>query len=211
MRLEEQMKSGLLYREYGHKDPVDQEYEKIIEKQRVNAKEMMFDFNNTRPSDMETRTKILKKLLGSVGKGIYLEPPAHFAYGCNTHIGKNFYANFNFQVVDDCEVFIGDDVMCGPNVLLCVTGHPLNPEYRLGGTQFSLPIHIGNRVWLGAGVMVMPGVTIGDNCVIGAGSIVTKDIPANSLAYGSPCKVIREIGEYDKKYFRKDVLVNDFK
>ena len=146
-----------------------------------------------------------------MGKGIYLEPPAHFAYGCNTHIGKNFYANFNFQVVDDCEVFIGDDVMCGPNVLLCVTGHPLNPEYRLGGTQFSLPIHIGNRVWLGAGVMVMPGVTIGDNCVIGAGSIVTKDIPANSLAYGSPCKVIREIGEYDKKYFRKDVLVNDFK
>lgn len=92
---------------------------------------MMFDFNNTRPSDMETRTKILKELLGSVGKGIYLEPPAHFAYGCNTHIGKNFYANFNFQVVDDCEVFIGDDVMCGPNVLLCVTGHPLDLNIAL--------------------------------------------------------------------------------
>ena len=105
---------------------------KIIEKQRVNAKEMMFDFNNTRPSDMETRTKILKELLGSVGKGDLSCNHLHiFAYGCNTHIGKNFYANFNFQVVDDCEVFIGDDVMCGPNVLLCVTGHPLDPEYRL--------------------------------------------------------------------------------
>lgn len=211
MTLEEQMKNGYLYREFGHKDPVDQEYEKITEAQRINAKEKMFDYNKTRPSDMKTRTKILKEVLGSVGDGIYLEPPAHFAYGCNTHIGKNFYANFNFQVVDDCEVFIGDNVMCGPNVMLCVTGHPLYYEYRVDCTQFSLPIHIGNNVWLGAGVMVMPGVTIGDNSVIGAGSVVTKDIPANTLAFGTPCRVIREIGEYDKKYYRKDCLVNDYK
>ena len=211
MTLEEQMKTGLLYREYGHKDPVDQEYEKIIEAQRVHAKEMMYDFNQSRPSEMEKRTKILKELLGAAGDGIYLEPPAHFAYGCNTFIGKNFYANFNFQVVDDGEMHIGDDVMIGPNVLICVTGHPLYHEYRLGGTQFSLPIHIGNRVWIGAGAMIMPGVTIGDNSVIGAGSIVTKDIPANVLAYGSPCRVIREIGEYDKKFYRKDMPVNDFK
>ena len=211
MRLEEQMKSGLLYREFGHKDPVDQAYEKIIENQRVHAKEMMFDFNNTRPNDMKTRTKILKELLGAAGDGIYLEPPAHFAYGCNTYIGKNFYANFNFQVVDDCEVHIGDDVMVGPNTVICVTGHPLCAEYRIGGTQFSLPIHIGDKVWIGAGVMIMPGVTIGEGSVIGAGSLVTKDIPANCLAYGSPCKVIRQIDEYDRKYFRKDTPVNDYK
>ena len=125
--------------------------------------------------------------------------------------GDGIDAVADFQVVDDYEVHIGDDVMIGPNVLLCVTGHPLYHEYRLGGTQFSLPIHIGNRVWIGAGAMIMPGVTIGDNSVIGAGSLVTKDIPANVLAYGSPCRVIREIGEYDKKFYRKDMPVNDFK
>lgn len=208
MSLENQMKTGLLYCEYGHENHEDKEYEKVIEKQRILCKEMMFDFNSTRPSDEETKTKILKELLGDLGEKVWIEAPAHFAYGSNTHIGNNFYANFNMVIVDDCDVFIGDNVMFGPNVTLSVTGHPVYADYRRNGTQFSLPISIGNSVWIGANTVVLPGVTIGENSVIGAGSVVTHDIPENTVAYGSPCKVIRVISEYDKEYYRKGIKVN---
>ena len=124
------------------------------------------------------------------------------------YIGENFYANFNLVVVDDIEVHIGNNVMVAPNVTLSVTGHPVDPEYRRGGTQFSLPIVIGDDVWIGANSVILPGVTIGDNSVIGAGSVVTQDIPANSVAYGVPCRVIREINDYDKEYYRKGKKVN---
>ena len=114
----------------------------------------------------------------------------------------------NLVVVDDIEVHIGNNVMVAPNVTLSVTGHPVDPEYRRGGTQFSLPIVIGDDVWIGANSVILPGVTIGDNSVIGAGSVVTQDIPANSVAYGVPCRVIREINDYDKEYYRKGKKVN---
>lgn len=208
MMLKDNMKNGLLYVEHGHDNQDDLQYEQLLETQRKLCKERIYDYNLLRPSDMTSKYALLKELLGSCGEKIYLEAPIHFAYGCNTYIGENFYANFNLTIVDDIEVYIGNHVMMGPNVTLSVTGHPLDFHYRNDGTQFSLPIRIGNNVWLGANVVVLPGVSIGDNSVIGAGSVVTKDIPDNVLAYGLPCKVIRKISDYDKEYFRKDKKVN---
>ncbi len=208
MSLEQQMKTGLLYCEYGHNSEQDKKYEQVIEQQRVHCKEMMFDYNHTRPKEVEKKAAILKDLLGSIGKNCWIEAPAHFAYGCNTHIGDYFYANFNMVVVDDGEVVIGNHVMFGPNVTLSVTGHPVYGEFRRDGTQFSLPIHIGDDVWVGSNTVILPGVTIGNNVVIGAGSVVTKDIPDNVVAFGAPCKVVREISDYDREYYRKDMKIN---
>lgn len=164
----------------------------------------LYDFNNTRPSEMERRMAIMCELLGSVGKNCYIEPPLHANWGRNTHLGDNVYANFNLTLVDDADVFIGSNVMIGPNVVLSTAGHPVDPELRRRVAQFNLPIRIGDNVWLGAGVIVMPGITIGDNSVIGAGSIVTKDIPANVVAVGNPCRVMRPISERDREYYHKD-------
>ena len=168
----------------------------------------MIKYNHCHPNNKKEKQDILRGLLGHAGENIWIEAPAYFAYGCNTYIGENFYANFNLVVVDDIEVHIGNNVMVAPNVTLSVTGHPVDPEYRRGGTQFSLPIVIGDDVWIGANSVILPGVTIGDNSVIGAGSVVTQDIPANSVAYGVPCRVIREINDYDKEYYRKGKKVN---
>ena len=120
------------------------------------------------------------------------------------HFGDWVYANFNLTLVDDCAIYVGNNVMFGPNVTVATAGHPVLPKLRETGVQFNLPVHIGNNVWLGAGCTVLPGVTIGNNSVIGAGSLVTKDIPPNVVAYGSPCRVVREIGEHDKIYYYKD-------
>ena len=207
MGLEKQLKTGLLYCEYGHNSEEDKIYEKTMEAQRNHCKEMMFDFNHARPTDVDTKKTILKNMLADMGEEVWIEAPANFAYGCNTHIGNHFYSNFNLVIVDDGEVFIGDYVMFGPNVTLTVTGHPIYGEYRRNGTQFSMPIHIGNDVWIGANSIVLPGVTIGNNVVIGAGSVVTNDIPDNTVAYGTPCRVVREISDYDREYYRKDMKV----
>lgn len=208
MLLKDKMKQGLLYQEYGHESLEDQEYEKLIKQQRLNCKTKMFEYNHTHPDDQKKKQDILKGLLGKTGTNIYIEAPAYFAYGCNTYIGENFYANFNLVIVDDIEVYIGDNVMIAPNVTMSVTGHPIDPEYRRGGTQFSLPIHIEDDVWIGANAVILPGVTIGKNSVIGAGSVVTHDIPENCVAVGSPCRVLRKISEKDKEYYRKDKKVN---
>lgn len=208
MSLKKQMNDGLLYVEFGHSADEDKEYEKIIERQRVHCKEMMFDYNSLRPSETKKKNAILKSLLADMGDGIWIESPLHMAYGCNTHMGSNVYANFNLTIVDDIDVYIGNNVMFGPNVTISVTGHPVHGELRRKGTQFSLPVRIGDDVWLGSNVVVLPGVTIGSNVVIGAGSVVTHDIPDNSLAYGVPCRVVREIGDYDLQYYRKGLKVN---
>lgn len=208
MSLEEQMKSGELYVEYGHSEPEDLAYEKIIEEQRERGKELQFDYNHTRPSDQETKKKILKELLAEMGEEIWIEAPMHMSYGPNVHIGNHFYANYNLTIVDDVDVYIGDYVMCAPNVTLAATGHPVYGPYRRNGAQFSDPIRIGNDVWIGANVVILPGVTVGNDVVIGAGSVVTKDIPDHSVAMGVPCKVVRQITEYDKEYYRKGCKVN---
>ena len=164
------------------------------------------DFQNL-PTRLGVYT--LTELLGSRGKSIWMEAPIHFAYGCNTHMGHHVYANFNLTVVDDGECHIGNYVMFAPNVVISTTGHPLHPSLRDKGAQFSLPVTICDHVWIGSNVTIMPGVTIGENSVIGAGSVVTRDIPANVVASGVPCRVMREITDEDLKWARKGVPMNE--
>ena len=208
MSLEKQMKTGQLYIEYGHETEENIKYEKVIEAQRVRCKDLVFDYNHTRPSDQARKKEILGELLGEIGEMAWIEAPAYFSYGCNTHIGHHFYSNFNMCIVDDCDVYIGNYVMFGPNVTVAVTGHPVWGEYRRKGAQFSLPVHIGNDVWIGANTVILPGVTIGNDVVIGAGSVVTHDILAHTVAFGTPCRVVREITEHDREYYRKNMALN---
>ena len=170
--------------------------------------ELLYDFNSTRPSEGKKRAELLEKLLGGVGKNCYVEPPLHANWGCNTYMGDDVYANFNLTLVDDVKITIGNHVMFGPNVTVATAGHPVEPNLRSRQAQYNLPVNIGDNVWIGAGSVILPGVTIGDNTVIGAGSIVTKDIPANVVAYGNPCRVVREIGERDRKIYYRDREIN---
>lgn len=209
MRLKEQMEQGLLFTEHGHSNPEDIAYAKALSAQREHCKEVLFDYNHTRPSDFATKDRLLRGLLGSMGQHVFIESPVHMAYGSNVHMGNRVYANFNLVIVDDITVKIGDSVMFGPNVTLSATGHPVHPEHRLKGAHFSLPITIGNGVWIGANTTILPGVTIGDYSVIGAGSVVTKDIPPHTLALGVPCRCVKTIGEHERKYYYKDRMVNE--
>lgn len=208
MHLKDRMEKGMLFYEHGHKDPVDIQQEQELDAERKRCKEVMFDYNNTRPSEDEKRTAILKGILGDCGDHVFIENPVHMSYGTHVHLGEHFYANFNLVIVDDMDVYIGDRVMIGPNVTICTTGHPVYPLYREMVAHYSLPIHIGNNVWIGANSVVLPGVTIGDNTVIGAGSIVTRDIPANVVAVGNPCRVMRHISERDREYYFRDRKVD---
>ncbi|WP_420838165.1 sugar O-acetyltransferase [Bifidobacterium felsineum] len=159
---------------------------------------------NELPATSPERDKLLHEYFAEMGKDTWIEPPLRANWGCSTHLGSFVYANFNLTLVDDGEIFIGDHTMIGPNVTLVTTGHPIRPDLREKLAQFSEPIHIGRNVWIGANVTVLPGVTIGDNSVIGACSVVTKDIPANSVAVGAPCRVMREINEHDQEYYWRD-------
>lgn len=179
----------------------------LVEQQQ--CLEKLYDFNQTRPSEMDKRNAMLKEMLAEVGEGCYIEPPFHSNFGGHhVHFGNYVYANFNLTTVDDTHIYVGDYTMFGPNVTLATAGHPILPELREKAYQYNMPIHIGRNCWLGAGVCVMPGVTIGDNTVIGAGSVVTNDIPANSVAYGTPCRVIREISEHDREYYFKNQKID---
>lgn len=199
MTIREKMQNGRLYTDMGEG----------LAEERDRCKELIYDYNLTRPSQQARRLSLLRELLGDVGKGPYIETPFHMAYGSRTHIGDDFYANFNLVVVDDIDVYIGDRVMIAPNVTITATGHPVHPALRLCGGQFSFPVHIGNDVWIGAGAVILPGVRIGDGSVIGAGSVVTKDVPSMSVAVGSPARVLREITERDKEYYYKDMRVEE--
>jgi galactoside O-acetyltransferase len=194
MTIREKMKSGCLYTDFGEG----------LDEERERCKELTHDYNLTRPSEGERRRDLLQQLLGSCGNSIWIEPPVHMAYGKHVHIGDGFYANFNVVLVDDVEIHIGDHVMMAPNVTISPTGHPVHPDLRRGGTQFSFPVRIGDDVWIGAKVVILPGVTIGKNSVIGAGSVVTKDIPENVVAVGDPCRVSRPINERDREYYYRD-------
>lgn len=176
---------------------------------QLEALELVYDFNQMRPREQDERRDIAQRLFASVGEGLYIEPPLHANWGMNTSWGDRCYANFNLTLVDDGPISIGSNVMFGPNVSLVTTGHPIQPELRRKVAQYSLPIVIEDNVWLGAGVTVLPGVTIGENSVVGAGSVVNKDIPANSVAYGTPCKVAREISDHDDVYYWRDRMINN--
>ncbi|PMN90230.1 sugar O-acetyltransferase [Enterovibrio norvegicus] len=172
--------------------------------EQIQCLETLYDFNHSRPSEVEKRQTLMKQIFASVGEGCYIEPPLRANWGRHTHLGKHVYANFNLTLVDDTDITIGDAVMIGPNVTIATAGHPIEPELRRRVGQFNIPVSIGNNVWIGANSVVLPGVTIGENTVIGAGSVVTKDIPANVVAVGSPCKVLRAIGEHDRTYYFQD-------
>lgn len=193
--VKEKMHTGELY------DPFDEE----IYQEQMRILDRLREFNATRSDEMDKRRALMEELFAEVGEGTYIEPPLYANWGGKfLHLGKNVYANFHLTLVDDTDIYVGDSTFFGPNVTLACAGHPLDPELRATGWQYNLPIHIGNHCWLGAGVIVMPGVTIGDGSVIGAGSIVTKDIPAGSLAYGNPCRVVRAINEHDKEFYYRD-------
>ena len=195
MSMKEKMHTGEIYL------PGDEE----IMKEQLACLDKLYDFNATRPTELAKREAMLKDMFAEIGEGCYIEPPFHSNWGGHhVHFGKNVYANFNLTLVDDTHIYIGDYTMLGPNVTIATAGHPILPELREQIYQYNMPVHIGRNCWLGAGVIVLPGVTIGDNTVIGAGSIVTKDIPANVVAVGNPCRVLRPIGEKDREYYYKD-------
>lgn len=173
--------------------------ELLSERQR--AKEMIFEFNSLRPSQIEERNNILKKLLRKTGKNNFFEPPFRCDYGYNIEIGENFYTNYNLIILDCAKVTIGNNVLIGPNVGIFTAGHPLHAEIRKQEWEHAYPIIIGNSVWIGGHVVINPGVSIGDHTVIGSGSVVTKDIPANVFAAGNPCRVIREITDEDRNSY----------
>ena len=177
--------------------------------EQLKALEMLYDFNATRPLEQDKRKELLKNMFAEIGENCYIEPPLHANWGGkNVHFGNGVYANFNLTLVDDCDIFVGDNVMFAPNVTITTGTHPIHPILRSKKAQYNLPVHIGNNVWIGAGVTILPGVKIGDNTVIGAGSVVTKDIPAKVVAIGSPCKVFRDINENDMKYYNKNMEID---
>ena len=180
----------------------------IMKEQQI-CLDKLYDYNMTRPTESEKRQKLLKEMFAEIGEDCYIEPPFHANFGGkHVHFGKCVYANFNFTAVDDTHIYVGDYTMFGPNVILATAGHPILPKLRQEAYQYNMPVHIGKNCWLGAGVIVLPGVTIGDNTVIGAGSVVTKDIPSNVVAVGNPCRVLREINEHDKEYYFKNRKIN---
>ena len=199
MEQRDNMHNGKLY------DPND---DSVMEEQMV-CLDRLYDFNQTRPSEMDKRNAIMKEMMGDVGKDCYIEPPFHANWGGkHVHFGDGVYANFGLTCVDDTHIYVGSHTLFGPNVVLATAGHPMMPELRKHGIQYNMPIHIGENCWLGAGVIVVPGVTIGDNVVIGASSVVTKDIPSNSVAMGTPCRVVRQINDHDNEYYFKDKKID---
>lgn len=180
-----------------------------IMKEQMAYQDLLCEYNLTKPSEGEKRAEMLRKMLGDCGEGVYIEAPFYSNFGGHhCHFGKMFYANYGLTCVDDTHIYIGDYTMLGPNVTIATAGHPIQPELRKRGLQYNMPVHIGQNCWIGAGAIIMPGVTIGDNVVIGAGSIVTKDIPSNVVAVGNPCRIMREVGEHDRKYYFKDREIN---
>lgn len=169
----------------------------------------LYDFNMTRPTELDKREEMLKEMFAEIGENCYIEPPFHANWGGkHVHFGDNVYANFNLTMVDDTHIYVGDCTLFGPNVVVATAGHPIDPELRAKAYQFNMPVHIGKNCWIGAGAVIVPGVTIGDNTVIGAGSVVTKDIPPNVVAVGNPCRVLREISDYDKEYYFRNRKIN---
>lgn len=195
MDIKEKLYSGGLYL------PGDEEIMKV----QLECLDKLYDFNQTRPTEMDKREKLLKEMFAEIGEGCYIEPPFHSNWGGkHCHFGKRVYANFNLTCVDDTHIYVGDYTMFGPNVTIATAGHPIQPELREQGYQYNMPVHIGKNCWIGAGVIIVPGITIGDNVVIGAGSVVTKNLPDNVVAVGNPCRVLREVNEHDYEYYFKD-------
>lgn len=197
--IKERMHSGKLY--YCNDEELLAEQSRCLER--------LYDFNQTRPSQAEKRQALLREMFAELGENCYIEPPLQANWGGKfVHFGSNVYANFHLTLVDDTDIYVGDNVMIGPNVTISAGTHPVHPELRRKQAQYNLSITIGSNVWIGANSVILPGVRIGDNTVIGAGSVVTRDIPANVVAVGSPCRVLREIGEKDYRFYDRNRLID---
>lgn len=195
MNIKEKMHTGALYL------PGNE----TLMKEQLQYLDRLYDFNMTRPTELKKREKLLKEMFAEIGENCYIEPPLHANFGGHhVHFGKNIYANFNLTLVDDTHIYVGDYTMFGPGVTIATAGHPILPELREKAYQYNAPVHIGRNCWIGAGVIIVPGITIGDNVVVGAGSIVTKDLPSGVVAVGNPCKVLREINDHDRAYYFKN-------
>jgi acetyltransferase-like isoleucine patch superfamily enzyme len=175
-----------------------------LSEERLECKKKIYEFNNLPPERWAEKMDLLKGILGKTGEWLNIEAPFHCDYGYNIEVGENFFANYNFIVLDVGKVRIGKNVQMGPNVAIYTAGHPIHPVSRNSGYEYGMDITIGDNVWIGGSTCIMPGVTIGDNVVIGAGSVVTKDIPDNMIAVGNPCRVVREITDADREYYYRD-------
>ena len=179
-----------------------------ITEEQTRCLERLYDYNHTRPGEGARREAMLRDMFAAFGEGSYIEPPLHANWGGRfVSFGKNVYANFGLTLVDDTYIRVGDNCMFGPNVVIATAGHPILPALREQGLQYNAPVRIGKNCWIGAGALVMPGVTIGDNSVIGAGSVVTRDIPSNVVAAGNPCRVLRPVGERDRQFYFRDQAI----
>lgn len=181
----------------------DANYDAELLKEREICADITYELNRLRPSQTKERMEILRKLFGKTKGNFTIVSPFFCDYGYNIEIGENFFMNMDCVILDGAKVKFGDNVFVAPHCGFYTAGHPLDVERRISGLEYALPITVGNNVWISAHVCVLPGVSIGDNTVIGAGSVVTKNIPANVLAYGNPCKIIREITENDRTEYMK--------
>ena len=154
--------------------------------------------------DRDRAEELMRALLGKAGKDAWINAPFHCDYGYNIEVGDNFFANYNLTILDVAKVVIGNNVQIAPNVSIYTAGHPIHPDSRNSGYEYGIPVAIGDNVWIGGDVVILPGVTIGSNSVIGAGSVVSKDVPEWVAAAGNPCRVIRAVTEEDRKFYYKD-------
>ena len=194
MNQKERMLAGLPYKAW--LDGLSQE--------RLACQEKLGRFNALPPQAREEAAALLKELFGKTGESVHVVPPLYCDYGTNIQVGENFFANYQLTVLDCAPVTIGDNVQIAPNVSIYTAGHPLHPDSRNSGYEYALPITIGDNVWIGGNVVICPGVTIGDCAVIGAGSVVTRDVPPWTVAAGNPCRVIREITQADRDFYYRD-------
>ena len=203
MNQKERMLAGLPYKAW---------MDGLLE-ERMENKKRIFRYNHLEPGRREERDALIREILGKTGQVINIEAPFRCDYGYNIEVGENFYANYNFTVLDVGKVRIGANVQIAPNVSIYTAGHPLHPDSRNSGYEYGIGVTIGDNVWIGGSVCILPGVTVGNNVVIGAGSVVTRDVPDNVLAFGNPCRVVREITEDDRDYYWRDRRfdVDDYK
>ncbi len=195
----ERMVNGLIF------DPTDEE----IVRDQGRYLDALWAFNQLKPSQSEEKRRYMKEIFAECGEGCYIELPFHANWGGkNVHFGNNVYANFNLTMVDDGHIYVGDNVLFGPNVVVATANHPIDPTLRRKGYQYNKDVHIEENVWIGASVVIVPGVRIGKNSIIGGGSVVTKDIPEGVIAVGNPCRVLREISERDREFLYKNERID---
>ena len=175
-----------------------------LSEERLENQKRIYRYNHLPPEEWDQMDTLLREILGKAGKVVHITPPFHCDYGYNIEVGENFFANYNFTVLDVGPVRIGDNAQIAPNVSIYTAGHPVHPDSRNSGYEYGIGITIGDNVWIGGNACILPGVTIGNNVVIGAGSVVTRDLPDNVIAVGNPCRVVRQITEEDRAFYFKN-------